>query len=219
MFISKITLSEGARTNDTFWTMFGSEYALHQAVWNLFADTPDRRRDFLYRLDTIGKWPVVYTLSRREPMDNSNLWRIETKRFDPQVRHRMRLGFTVRVNPICKRDGKRHDVVMDLKHKTRSNSISQDDKETVAEIVNGSCSRWINERSRKNGFSVLQVRADGYRQIRFNKSKAGMPVRYSTVDLTGVLEVSDESLFTNMLFKGLGPEKGFGCGLMLVRKI
>ncbi len=217
MFISKITLNDNARSDDMFWNVFNSEYSLHQAIWNLFADNPDRRRDFLYRLDTVGKWPVVYTISERKPERTGTLWRIETKQYDPQILNNMRLGFTVKVNPTCKRDGKRHDVVMNLKHKMRVHGGHGDKK--LSEIVAESCEHWINERSVKNGFKVLHVRADGYQQKQFNKSTGKVPVRYSTVDFTGVLEVIDERLFKLILLEGIGPEKGYGCGLMLVRRV
>lgn len=82
-----------------------------------------------------------------------------------------------------------------------------------------SCVKWVQERSLKNGFTIHQVRADGYRQVRFKKVKGGSLVQYSTVDFTGLLEIVDDNLFKTMLFRGVGPEKGFGCGLMLVRKV
>lgn len=216
MFISKITLSGSAGTQDAFWKMFGSEYSVHQAIWRLFADHPDRRRDFLYRLDTIGKRPHVYTVSQRRPANNE-LWGIETKPYDPQICQGMRLGFTVRVNPTFKREGKRHDVVMDQKRQIRLKEV--DENKFTAEIVTQSCEEWLNERSEKNGFKVLQIRVEGYRQQEFHKAKANNTIRYSTVDFMGVLEVIDEKSFKSMLLDGIGPEKGFGCGLMLVRRV
>ena len=128
MFISKMILSRDSRRKDKFWQIFDNEYALHQAVWDLFGDRPDRERDFLYRLETIGKWPVVYAVSERRPADSSELWDIETKEYSPKVKADMRLGFTVRVNPTRKRDGKRHDVVMDWKYKIRSGDAGEEKK-------------------------------------------------------------------------------------------
>ena len=43
-------------------------------------------------------------------------------------------------------------------------------------------------------------------------------IRYSTVDFQGLLQITDPQRFKAMLFKGLGPSKAFGCGLMLVRR-
>lgn len=213
MVISKIVFNESA----VFKEIFAGGYALHQAVWDLFADGPDRRRDFLYRLEYLGRMPLVYTVSSRAPSDAKGLWRIESKEYSPKVEKGTKLGFSVRINPTIKRDGKRHDVVMDAKYKIRANN--NNGKVSMQELIVDSCGKWLEKRAQENGFKTLQFRADGYQQIRFNKTRDGAPVRYSTVDITGALEVVDEKLFIGMLFNGLGPEKSFGCGLMLARKI
>jgi len=215
MYISKMVLSE----HSVFKEIFASGYALHQAVWDLFADGPDRDRDFLYRLDAVGRLPLVYAVSARKPQDTKCIWLIESKDYTPQLKAGMRLGFTVRVNPIYKKDGKRHDVVMDAKYKMRAAASGQAERKAAQEIIAEACRKWIEERAEKNGFKLAHFRADGYKQMRFCKKNGGEPIRYSTVDITGVLEVINEKSFTDMLFSGLGPAKGFGCGLMLVRKI
>lgn len=213
MIISKMVFKESA----AFKEVFAGGYALHQAVWDLFADNPDRRRDFLYRLDCVGRMPLVHTVSRRAPNDDKELWRIESKEYAPKIETGMKLGFSVRVNPTVKRDGKRHDVIMDAKYKARMSDGNG--AVSIQELIADACGRWFEKRAQENGFKTLQFRADGYQQIRFNKAKGGKPVRYSTVDLTGALEVVEPTPVIDMLFNGFGPEKGFGCGLMLVRKI
>lgn len=213
MVISKIVFNESA----VFKEIFSGGYALHQTIWDLFADSSGRKRDFLYRLDCVGRLPFVYTVSSRPPNDAGGLWRIESKEYSPKIETGMKFGFSVRVNPTVKRNGKRHDVVMDAKYKMRTNYSNGE--VFVQELIADSCGKWFERRAQENGFKMLQYRVDDYQQIRFNKAKGGEPVRYSTVDITGVLEVVDQKLFVDVLFNGLGPEKGFGCGLMLVRKI
>lgn len=214
MIISKMIFNKSA----AFKEIFAGEYALHQAVWDLFGDNPDRKRDFLYRLEYLGRMPLVYTVSARAPIDNKGLWHMESKKYAPKLENGMNLGFNMRINPTVKRDGKRHDVVMDAKHKTRINDGSRK-KISTQELIVDSCEKWLERRAKENGFKISQFRADGYQQIQFNKTTGGKPVRYSTVDVIGTLEVVESRLFGDMLFKGLGPGKGFGCGLMLVRKI
>lgn len=213
MVISKIAFNESA----AFKEIFSGGYTLHQAVWDLFADSLDRRRDFLYRLEFLGRMPLVYTVSSRAPNDTKGLWRIETKGYSPKIEPGMKLGFSVRVNPTVKRDGKRHDVVMDAKYKARMSD--SDGEASIQELIVDSCGKWLEKRAQENGFKTLQLRADGYQQIRFNKTKDSTLVRYSTVDISGALEVINKQAFTNMLLAGLGSAKGFGCGLMLARKI
>ena len=72
---------------------------------------------------------------------------------------------------------------------------------------------------RRTFFCLEAVRADGYRQYEFSKRAGKQPVRLSTVDFTGILVVANPSCFLqDALCRGLGPAKGFGCGLMLVRR-
>lgn len=218
MYFSRITLRQDVGKSQDFWRL-GSEYTIHQAIWELFADGSDSKRDFLYRLDHIGKRPVVYAVSAREPMDQKTIWHIESKIYDPKVKAGARLGFAIRVNPTCKKEDKRHDVVMNAKHTMRAGNPTAIKEISTQEIIFDVCEKWIKERSSKNGFETLQFRVDGYRQVVFYKAKGVKPIRYSTIDITGVLEVREEQIFKNMLFTGLGPEKGFGCGLMLIKKL
>ncbi len=213
MYISKMVINE----EKIFDRIFFSEYSLHQAVWSLFADSQERKRDFLYRLEMSGGMPLVHSVSERKPSDSKGIWLIESKVYKPELKTGTRLGFSVTVNPTRKKDGKRHDVVMNAKYLAKS----QDKPENVPsqEIIHMACKNWLEERAEKNGFRPLQFRSDGYRQLRFNKSKGGEAIRYSIIELIGLLEVTDSDTFIKMLFSGLGPEKGFGCGLMLVRRI
>lgn len=213
MIISKMVFNKSA----AFKEVFAGGYALHQAVWDLFTDGPDRRRDFLYRLDFVGRMPLVYTVSHRAPNDVKGLWHIETKEYSPKVEKGMNLGFSVRVSPTVKREGKRHDVVMDAKCKWRMSDSNR--KVSIQELIVDSCGKWFEKRVQENGFKILQFRVEGYQQVRFNKTKDSALVRYSTIDIAGALEIVDQKLFIDMLFNGLGPEKGFGCSLMLVRRI
>lgn len=214
MYFSRITLWQNAGKNQAFWRL-GSEYSIHQAVWDLFGDHVGRERDFLYRLDNIGRFPLIYTVSVRKPVDNSSLWNLDIKDYNPKIIVGMRLGFLLKVNPTIKRDGKRHDVVMDKKKKMSSNQEKISNNE-IAQIAG---EQWLNTRSEKNGFKVEQVSVDGYYQLRLIKKKDNAEIRYSAIDFKGILSVTDVDIFQKLLFDGIGAEKGFGCGLMLVRKI
>ena len=215
MFFSKITVREDAASSRKFWSAFRSPYSLHQAVWGLFGDQADR--DFLYHVREATGPPVVYALSARPPLESSDLWWTETKTFAPRLQAEMRLGFHLRANPVRTREGKRHDVVMEEKHRLKAQGRPRGKRPLQAELVQEAGARWLTERSTKAGFRVHAVRADGYRQHEFFKG-GGRPVRLSTVDFTGVLEVLDPTSFRDALCRGFGPAKGFGCGLMLIRR-
>jgi len=219
MFFSRITLRSDASKSRQFWGAFRSPYSLHQAIWRLFGDRPDSERDFLYHVKEAAGPPVVYALSVRRPSESSELWQTETKSFAPKLQTGMRLGFFLRANPVRTRESKRHDVVMEEKHRLKTRGGPRADWPQEADLVQEAGARWLTERATKAGIRIETVRADGYRQHEFLKGGNGRPVRLSTVDFTGVLEVINPTIFQEALCHGFGPAKGFGCGLMLVRRI
>src|ERR1044071_3250785 len=101
--------------------------AAHSLVWALFADSPDRRRDFLWREMRPGEFLI---LANRPPVDPHNLFDLEYKPFAPVLAAGQRLGFDLRVNPVVSipsapgQRGRRTDVVMhalhDLAHPERA---------------------------------------------------------------------------------------------------
>ncbi len=218
MFFSRITLLPDASLSRQFWSAFRSPYSLHRAIWELFGDRADRKRDFLYHVKAATSPPVVYAISARPPAMTSELWQAETKDFAPHLRAGMRLGFHLRANPVRTRDGKRHDVVMEEKHRLKAQGVVRAEWPPEADLVQTAGARWLGERSEKTGFRLHGVRADGYQQLDFSKKAGGRRVRLSTVDFTGVLEVIDPKSFRDALGRGFGPAKGFGCGMMMIRR-
>jgi CRISPR system Cascade subunit CasE len=63
----------------------------------------------------------------------------------------------------------------------------------------------------------LKFQAEGYQWHAL--SRKGRDAGFSSVDFEGEIEVLDSELFTKALFDGIGPAKGFGCGLMLIRRV
>lgn len=217
MFFSRIAIHEGAANSGRFWSAFRSPYSLHQAIWSLFGDRPDRERDFLYHVKESTGPPVVYALSAREPTNSAGLWRVQAVDFAPKLHEGMRLGFLLRANPVRTREGKRHDVIMEEKHRLKATPRAEWPIE--AELVQEAGATWLAARSEKAGFRVHAVRADGYRQHDFSKHADGRRVRFSTVDFSGLLEVLDPTcFFREALCRGIGHAKGFGCGMILVRR-
>lgn len=62
----------------------------------------------------------------------------------------------------------------------------------------------------------LKFQAEGYQW--HSLPKKGRDAGFSSVDFEGEIEVTDAEFFIKALFDGIGPAKGFGCGLMLVRR-
>jgi len=202
-------------------------YGQHQVLWKLFDVAPEERTDraeFLFRYEKKGKLPVFYVLSRRQPYDRSGLWQIDQKPYKPALMIGDRLAFKLRVNPIVTRKGetngrsKRHDVVMDAKRQMNWKTLPKDQHPMLADLAQKAGIRWLLARAERLGcrFEEETLRADGYRTWRQYGSKG---IELSTLDFDGFLTIAGLELFTAALLNGVGPAKGFGCGLLLVRRV
>ncbi|WP_367027382.1 type I-E CRISPR-associated protein Cas6/Cse3/CasE [Methylococcus sp. ANG] len=200
-----------------------NDYALHQMLWKLFPDDPETSRDFLFRHDEDQRWPVFYLVSQREPDGSDELLRVASKPYRPQLRSGETLTFSLRANPVHTRKTddanqkkrKRDDVVMHLKWQYRQSNA--DAVPALAELAQEAGEQWLVRQGERNGFRLLSVRADNYRQARLDTRRRN--IRFSTLDFTGLLQVTEPDVFAETLCKGIGPAKAFGCGLMLVRRI
>jgi CRISPR system Cascade subunit CasE len=219
MYLSRLTLAPRAFTDREALRAFESPYLLHQALWQVFSDSPDRRRDFLYRLDIDSGRPKVYALSDRQPYPAEGRWKVETKAFDPRIVVGDLLDFSLRANPVVTRNGKRHDVVMDAKRALAAEGVPRNERPTQAELVQEHGGAWLERRAAKHGFSVVAgtLRAEGHQVQRFEKP-SGRSVHVATCDFHGVLRVDDPDRFLESMAGGIGPAKGFGCGLLLVKR-
>lgn len=212
MYLSRMRLKGGGKSTPAFWRAFTTDgYALHQAVWSVFGRGPDDTRSFLYRAELRGRDSQVYVLSEAGPVEeDSGLWHVESKPFDVVLKKGQRLVFELRANATVTRDGKRHDVVMDLKTK-KGKAMTQN------ELAQEAGEAWLKRRSQQRGFRPEVVRVDGYRRFELMKGDRRKPIRLSTLDLTGILVVEEPDAFREVLHKGMGRARSFGCGLMMIR--
>ena len=242
MYFSLITPAPGAEREAAMqWAK--SPYDDHQWLWRFLAAAPGTARDFLFRRrDGEGSMPGFYVVSTRKPQSFSDAWQAQSRDYDPQLHDGQRLVFELRVNPVVthKVDGRsrRDDVVMHEKMRLLTSRSfkrwadwpdTDETKPVLYELVQESCLRWLECRAERAGFHVSSrerheedgdrlvksVRVDGYAQHR-DEHKG---IRFSTVDFTGELEITDAIAFHKSLLQGIGPAKAFGCGLLLVRRL
>lgn len=223
MYMSRITLRPGADQSLQFWRLAaGQGQQDHKFIWQLFSDGPDRKRDFVFRrLDDERGAPGYLAVSARQPQED-NMWRTRVKPYRPKLRQGQRLAFSLRVNPVVSRrdeNGKqhRHDVVMDRKKQLEAQEVPREQWPSQAELVQEAGVQWFVDRAEDNGFQVEQgqVRAEAYHQVRFRKGSRA--VSLSSLELTGLLAVTEPEKFIEALYRGIGPAKGYGFGLMLVK--
>lgn len=164
-------------------------------------------------------------MAERIPKNMEEVWQIESKLYEPILCAGQRLSFSLCANPIrTKRDENkkqhRHDVVMNAKNQLKQEGVPRGIWPSEAEIVQEQGFEWLARKGEQYGFIVgeHEVRADGYHQERFYKAKGKHQVNISTIDFTGLLTVTDPERFKDALYSGIGPAKGFGCGLLMVRR-
>ncbi len=199
----------------------GRVEAAHRLVWSLFADVPERRRDFLWREAAPG---IFYLLSARRPEDRHGLFDIDPpKVFAPLLNPGDRLAFSLRANATVARGGgpgrrgKPVDVVMDALYRVPPGPERAAQR---AEAVQAAGRSWLVRQGERAGFraSAETVRVLGHRVLRLAR-RDGDPARLGVIDLEGALEVTDPSSFLAAVACGFGRAKAFGCGLMLIRRM
>lgn len=200
----------------------GSVDVDRRLVWSLFADGPNRRRDFLWRRMEDGAFLV---LSARRPEDRHGLFEIdEPQVFAPALASGDRLRFSLRANPTLRkskepgrRHAPRHDVVMDALHPLEQGLRAERRMEAIREKG----FEWLARQGCKAGFEIREdgLLCEGYRQHRIVKDAGKPALSFSSLDFEGVLEVREPDLLTSAIARGFGPSKAFGCGLLLIRRL
>ncbi|MHB1655773.1 MAG: type I-E CRISPR-associated protein Cas6/Cse3/CasE [Burkholderiales bacterium] len=208
-----------------------ASYAEHQWLWRFFPGEENQSRDFIFRRYDVDQMPRFYVVSKRLPIAFSDAWKIQSKDYAPQLAEDQCLSFQLRVNPVVTKKNsagksQRHDVVMQAKKQLLEDHGYGNDakwkewqdevnKPLLYELVQKTCMEWLQSRADNNGFAIVAANVDAYQQ-----NKAGeRDIRFSTVDYSGELLVTNLKLFQQALFNGVGHAKAFGCGLMLVRRL
>ncbi|HEB87803.1 MAG TPA: type I-E CRISPR-associated protein Cas6/Cse3/CasE [Gammaproteobacteria bacterium] len=228
MYFSRISLmSPGAIDTARLANLMCNDgYREHQYLWRLFEKDLDADRDFLFRREQIEGWPRFFMISDRLPVHAKDVWKIESKGYEPHIKEGQQLAFSLRVNPVVTRlseAGKkqRHDVVMDLKKRMDYQSMPKADRPSIQSLIQQAGLDWLAARAGKYGFSfnLDAVRVDAYLRHSVTKKVRKKTIKFSTLDYTGLLTVMDPERFQSALFQGIGPAKAFGCGLLLVRPV
>jgi CRISPR system Cascade subunit CasE len=228
MHLSRIRLRDDAAVAALAASLLAEEdretvMKAHRLLWSLFADGPDRKRDFLWRDDGGRHWRrrTFITLSERLPEDRVHLFDVETKPFAPALAIGQRLRFRLRASPSSNercpgaRRGKRRDPVA---HALRG--LTREERQQSRYHVLQRVGRdWLARQSERCGFHLPQdapLVVDG--EDWWAVPRGGKePATFSVLDFEGVLELDDPAKFMDSLAAGIGRARAFGCGLMLIR--
>lgn len=196
----------------------GDAYLHHALVWRAFAEG-DARRDFVFRIDQGEQGlPQYYVVSQRPPQERPSLL-IDTKPFAPKLAEGDEIAFALRANPTVARAqgpgrrSARDDVMMSVKHRLRE----QLPPEQLAQEMQRAASDWLLARADSLGLDIggLEVLADHQQHLRHK----GRNIRFTEVDYQGVAQVTDPARLVEALHGGIGRARGFGCGLLLIRRL
>ncbi len=198
MFLSRILLTGPSLRN---------AYEIHRRLWQLFPD-PDGQRDFLFQIEAMetGKvWLLLQSL--REPEPATGLKILQRKHFAPQPVKGQYLRFRLVANPVKTiRDGQGR---LNRKGEVKSCRVPliREDEQRA----------WL-ERKLDGVAHLLQVEIEKRPPLYFRKDQR--PGKIQPYLFQGLLQVEDPyRLVEDLLKKGIGPAKAFGCGLMLLKRV
>ena len=207
MFLSRVEIP---------WELSRNPYDYHRQVWRLFpdeakesrSDDAESRQGFLFRIEEskTGRPTCLLVQSRRPPQNTSGLTLIGTREFHPKPVQGQSLAFILTANPI--------KTIVDTQREFKDKEKSE--KCRVPLIREGEQREWLARKLASAG-AIVTANVQPRPPIYFRKNhRAGKLV---TVIFDGVLQVSDPVYLLQILENGVGPAKGFGCGLLLVRRV
>jgi len=168
-------------------------YEMHRLIWRLFPGHPDIERPFLYRTEAInrGKMSLLLQSMVRPEGGASGIGLIEEPRaFDPVLRRGALLRFLLRANPVKRLKEARCRVPL----------IREDEQRA-----------WLG-RKLLGAAEAVEVQITGRNTLWFSKAKKAGKI--ATVTYSGLLEVEAPESLMALVKSGIGPAKGFGCGLL-----
>jgi CRISPR system Cascade subunit CasE len=195
----------------------GDAYLDHALIWRLFHGD-GAERDFLFRRQQELSGPQsYYVVSRRLPQPVPGMLAVQSKPYLPQLVAGDWLRFDLRANPVVARkyeggNSRRHDVLMDAKRLAGKS-------DTRNEAMNAAALQWLIARAPEWGLALNEesVLTSGYTQHRLQHGKR--QIAFSSLDYLGLAQVADPERLTKALTLGVGHARGFGCGLLLVRRV
>jgi CRISPR system Cascade subunit CasE len=197
----------------------------HRLLWALFADSPDRTRDFLWRDDGGSYWRrrTFIALSARPPEDRVGLFNVETKPFAPALIVGQRLRFRLRASPSSSeaRPGEKRGKRVDPVAQALRGLSREERRQCRFDVLQQVGRAWLAGRGERCGFHLPEgepflVDGENWRALPRGERKQAT---FSVLDFEGVLEVDEVSRFLDALAAGIGRARAFGCGLMLIRRV
>ena len=193
MYLSLLSLSVRARLVNRI----KNDYTIHQLVYRLFPNEQERK--FLYRVDfdNLGNMEIMIQSSIRP--EDIGIGNLRVKKIPAGFFMQDRYYFRLRFAPVVKLDGK----VIRVESRT-------------ADAISWLCSRAARLGVVFEDNTLDKAASSTYRMFPGKDRRA---ITISSVDITGILKVTDRDMFFAAVKRGIGPYKGFGLGLLQLRPI
>lgn len=211
----------------------------HKTLWQLFPSPTGTPRPFLYHHcveDASARRPGLrfWILSERAPLAPDARWKMRSRPYAPVFRLGQQLRFELRMAPSVSRV----DVRQAAKPGKQVPRSSRFDPVAVAlaalpaeqraaerqRWVDHKLAQWLQDKALRNGFTWTDpaaVLVSRYLPCVPDPASHGRraDLRFSTADFRGELQVTDVEAFSRAALHGLGHQRGFGCGLLLLKAV
>jgi len=186
--------------------VYNRDYTCHQAVTSATAGA----RALWVDIERDSHPPLLRVLANGD-ITAPDGWRlVDTAKYDvASIQLGDRFRFRIRANPVVRREGKRYAVWDGHERSSRESHVEQ----------------WLAKRSGTYGFVVTRCVVSDITQVQIRRARnqpsqaAAPPITFAAATLNGMLEVTDPNAFKQALVSGIGPQKAFGCGLLLVKRL
>jgi len=204
----------------------GNQFWEHQMIWDLFENTPEQTRDFLYRREDVpGTLPFYYVLSTRKPERMQSDLDIQSKPFTPNIQVGERLHFSLRANAVVTRKVDeqsnkriRRDIIEAKVDEYKKRFPNAKDRPSPPTIHHEAAQIWLARQGNNNGFTPGEFFVENHRFHQVKKPQDANTRHFTSLDFHGQLIVDNPDLWIKALQMGLGRSKAFGCGLVLIRR-
>jgi len=196
MYLSKILVTGSACRNP---------YEIHRALWRLFSNDEEATRDFLFRVGHADRLHAEILLQSETKPDqpNANVRIQACKDYQLTLNNGQRLRFLLIANPV--------KTINDEAGRKTANGETK--KCRVPLIREEDQRLWI-ERKLRDAATLDTLKIDPMTPLRFYKTKEDRAGKIQPVSFKGIMNIRDAEGITNLIKKGIGPGKAFGCGLL-----
>ena len=222
MYLSRIRINEARRGGRT---LLGSPQAMHAAVLAAFPQSAEECGRVLWRVDRNSRQRWLYVVSRPQPdfahvveqagwPTTQDTW--ATRPYTPLL-DRLAVGqrwaFRLTANPT--RTSRATTVTDGVPVVLPAGEGSPSRGKRYAHVTVAQQLDWLLARAARCGFAVSDpdaVVVHDRRTERFARRGATVTIAKATYD--GHLVVADPDALRGALVDGVGPAKGYGCGLL-----